>query len=171
MLGWDWISNRNPSAPMIRLFITNAAVKAVSLVERVFMWVSRRKCCLIVPYPKNTGRVVPVAGLDRWLLSRTPGGRPRRSIALRFHAARSPGRALSFAVRTPLKPRVAILGNPRNACVTLLEVSGKTFCAAAPRKPVIWISWSSVNGRIACARGSRIARDSRMLGARPGRVW
>jgi hypothetical protein len=61
MLGWDWISNRNPSVPMIRLFITNAAVKAVSLVVRVFMWVSRRKCYLIVPYPKNTARVVPVA--------------------------------------------------------------------------------------------------------------
>jgi hypothetical protein len=40
-------------------------VKAVSLVERVFMWVSRRKCYLIVPYPKNTGRGAPVAGLDR----------------------------------------------------------------------------------------------------------
>jgi hypothetical protein len=82
----------------------------------------------------------------------TPVGRPRKSIALRFHASRQPGAAVSgrpfdacvslgCAIHAPPKPWVAIHGNPRNACVTPLEASGETFCAAALRKPVICLSW------------------------------
>jgi hypothetical protein len=41
--------------------MTRAAAKAVNLEERVFVGVSRRKCYLVVPYRKNTARVVPVA--------------------------------------------------------------------------------------------------------------
>jgi hypothetical protein len=46
---------------MIRLFMTNAAAKAVSLDERVFMCVSY-KLVAIDPYRHNTARAVPVAG-------------------------------------------------------------------------------------------------------------
>jgi hypothetical protein len=59
----------------------------------------------------------------------TPAGRPRKFIALRFHASRKPGAAVSgrpfdacvslgCAIHAPPKPWVAIHGNPRNASVT-----------------------------------------------------
>jgi hypothetical protein len=41
---------------MIRLFITNAAVKAVSLVVRVFMWVSESNCHPSLPVEHSKGR-------------------------------------------------------------------------------------------------------------------
>jgi hypothetical protein len=49
---------------MIRLFITNAAARAVNLEERVFMCISC-KFAVIDPYLDNTARAVPVAEILR----------------------------------------------------------------------------------------------------------
>ncbi len=101
---------------MIRVFITNAAARAVSFEERVFMCVFYRKLVVIDPYCHNTARAMPVA--KTWIVTCCPGG--REATALRFQALRKPGAAIVAARSTHashpwrLRTKLRVLYAPEN---------------------------------------------------------
>lgn len=77
-------------------------------------------------------------------------GRAARSIARVLSMLRaSPGCTLSYAFRAALKPGVAILGHPRNACVTfasaakaIVDNSAKKISSALNLESLLWCSTS-----------------------------